>query len=330
MSSYILSDGTCIPSHLGIRAMGSAPEANALQTELSLRIGQVKQIIYPTKSHPDYGTYDIRYLVELVHKTPQGSVTTDLECTASNWFGGVADTFRATFRADSAANKSAPLVGIGAKVLVLCVSGDQNQAIIIGGIGDRDKIYTDEGHNLFFEFNGFQVTVDKDGQAKMTFRGATKADGSLADSADPKAEGSNINFEKNGNINVATPNMQTGNVTIKSAGVLVGAATDAWVLGTTYRNNESNLNNQVNMELGKLAGLLTGQISAIGGVLAGMTNPQAPPASVPQLLPLDIAGFTAVAAALTSVVTALGTIAGALTSFESGASSYLSTKNKTD
>lgn len=213
MSDNLLSDGTCIPSYLGVQSRGGAPGSTAMLNEYVLRIGEVKRIIYP-KQDLHYGSKSIEYEVEIQHRDGNGGATTATfrGATVSTMFGGLADRFNATLRPDASKSgdgqqSNNETLGIGSKVLLLCPNGDQQKAIILGGIEDQRSTRVDkseDGHHLFFEFNGIRFTIDKEGQGTLTFRGATKYDGTLTDEAVAEAEGTNLNFDKEGNVKVAT------------------------------------------------------------------------------------------------------------------------------
>jgi phage baseplate assembly protein gpV len=358
-----LSDGTYVPAELGIHHRGDGHGASNMLLDYVLRMGEVKKIIYPEDPiNEPRKRIGVEYDVLIDYRDGTGSTVQAPYscCTIDTLFGGIADRFHATYRADT--TKSYQQLGTGSKVLVLCASGDQHKGIIIGGYEDpvhaTRKESAESGHNLFFEFNGVRFTIDKEGQAQLLFRGATKIDGELTDEAVKEAEGTNVFIDKQGGVKIATKddaqfihidhenkkililadsewNVQVNdkavievqndvtlnssaggiavgaanNVTIKSAGVLVGGATDAWVKGTTYRAAESALFSQM---ASALIAMQASLITAIG--LIGI--PTVGPA-------LAIPG-------LTSVATQMGSMASSLVTFESNAASYLSTKNLTD
>jgi hypothetical protein len=356
-----LNDGGVIPSYLGLQS--SAGASTAMMNDTVLRFGEVKKIVWPNDPK-SYSKRSVEYEIQIQHRDGNNAPNTATfrGCTTSTLFGGVADRFEAILRADPNTNK--PL-GIGAKVLVLCLGGNQHRAIILGGIKDpqdKDIDNSDLGHNLFFEFNGLRFVVDKEGQGTVMFRGATKVDGTLSDDADAKAEGTNVSFTREGNVTIATPddaqyirvnhhdrkievladddhhltsnntitidaqgdvgvttqagvNIQaSNNVNIQSAGVHVGAATDAWVKGTTYRQNETTMHAQIASTLASLSTLLAAAATGLASAGTALVSP----------------GLTAASVALTSAVPLLNTLGGYIQTFEAQAATYLSTKNLTD
>jgi hypothetical protein len=179
----ILGDGTVIPSYFGTRDRG-VPEDTGELTNTSLRVGEVRKIIHPG-DEASISKKVIEYIVEVQHRDGNEPGTTSMYagCTISNLFGGAGDFFRYTLRPDNGKKTGEGGIGVGAKVLLLCVNGSTNRAVIIGGVPDThvdDSPQGSQGHNLAFEFNGIGVTIDSDGQLQVKFRGKTHVDGSLA------------------------------------------------------------------------------------------------------------------------------------------------------
>lgn len=203
-----LADGTVIPSFLGVTGIGHSGGADAaLLTNYVLRYGEVRGIVYPTSSNSLSKT-QIEYDVEIVHRSGLGPSSTVLYrgVTISNLFGGFADRLEYTLRPDTSNSKDG--IGTGSKVLLLCVSGDQSKAIILGGVRDqklqKNKDSAKQGHNLFFEFNGAQFTVNDEGETQFLHKGPTGTNGKTKDQYEDYA-GSLVRFDKRGNITVSGP-----------------------------------------------------------------------------------------------------------------------------
>jgi phage baseplate assembly protein gpV len=360
--SNILSDGTCIPSYLGSRSRGVGGGSRVALNDSVLHLGEIKKVIWPDDKN-SYTKTTVEYEVEVQYRSGSGGYvsSTFRGATLSNVFGGNADQMRATLRPGKGDSDKA--MGAGSKVLLLCIGGDQQKAIILGGVRDPNSKLVeskDDGHHLFFEFNGAQFSVDKDGQAQFLFRGATKVDGTLTDSAVTEAEGTSVLLDKDGGFTVGTPDLaqyikidhknkkieilsdddfhvtSNGKVTVeaqgdvsvstkgsatitaqgtiseKSAGVLIGDATDATMKGTTYRAAEQALHSQLASGLTALGPLLATVAGAM--TAAALLNPPLGPAAVP----------------LTAASVLMGQLAGAIQAFEGQAQLFLSTKNKSD
>jgi hypothetical protein len=300
-----LPDGTVIPSYLGATARGSLEGSTAILNDNVLRLGEVKKIVYPNDPL-SYGKKVIEYEVEVQHRDGNGIYVTSTfrGATFNTLFGGTADKFHATLRPDTSGTSSG--VGNGSKVLLLCLNGDQQKAIILGGVHDPNDGTEDSGgangHHLEFEFNGIRFKINNDGEASLFFRGATAANHGLRDGVNSGYSGTEVKIAKDGTFSVltldtngndqhkVTLNNTSGDIEVKtegnvkveadskldvkaadgfhldsanggmfvdlndqcvihSSGVQVGAATDAWMLGTTYRNDESICNSQITQGL---------------------------------------------------------------------------------
>jgi phage gp45-like len=140
--------------------------------------------------------------------------------------GGNADTFRARYRPDkSVLNQKSQKdygPGRGSKVLLLCINGENHNAVIIGGISDQASPDDSEenGHCLHFNFNGVDVNINNDGELLIEYQGATKNDGELRDDVDEKAVGTSIHIKKNGNVEIADSVQDGDNVVAKNFIVL--------------------------------------------------------------------------------------------------------------
>lgn len=362
----LLGDGICIPSFLSVETMGTPEGSDSSLNDITLRLGEVKRLIYPNDPN-SYGRKTVEYEIEVQHRETNGiyNTTTWRGCTISTVFGGIADRFHATLRPDSNPDASDRPIGSGSKVLVLCLNGDRQKAIILGAVEDPQNTRPenkDSGHNLFFEFNGVRFTVDKEGQADLLFRGATKADGTLVDVATPEAEGTHIKLDKDGNVTVATPNdtqvvkvnhkdhkieiqaenafevtssgkvsiksqgpLETsssvanisanGNINMSSSGVHVGAATDSWMKGTTYRTAEAALHAQLVSGVTALTPLFASLAATFTTAIT--TNPLLAPLG--PAIPI-----------FTSIGTVLAPLSAAISAFESQSPTFLSLKNRTD
>jgi hypothetical protein len=113
-------------------------------------------------------------------------------------FGGKADKLKYTFRKKVDGEDSADGLGEGSKVVILCINGETNQALIIGGVrdGTDDADVEASGHHLLWEFNGVRAEVNNDGEFMLKFGGATAADGST----ESESGGTSITMKQNGDL----------------------------------------------------------------------------------------------------------------------------------
>jgi len=309
----VLADGTVIPSYLDVEDTSyGSPDPN--YGNIALRLGEVVKVIYPTDSR-SRSKKIIEYDVATDGVTSTdgslgGHIKRYLNCVMNNPFGGLADKLVWTARAQPSDNPNDKAIGIGlgSKVILLCVDGETNRGIIIGGVrdvhdtGDVEK----DGHHLHFAFNGLNAIVNDDGELTATFNGKTKANGKLDDNADKDSSGTYLKMDKTGAFKVASKKdkdfflldrknkllhlKSSGKYHLEAAddvtvdgdktiylkgtkGLRVGAATDSMLKGTTYRNAESNFHQSLLTDLTSL----TTQIGIAAAALAGSTAPLSVP-----------------------------------------------------
>lgn len=174
----MLPDGTIVPSFLGVQERGEPTFGEDIFQDIGLRVGEIKKVTYPDNPM-SHGGRVAEYEILCTHRDGGGITHTHTYrgVQASTLFGSKADRFGATFRTDASEEP-----GVGARVLFMCINGNQQQAVIIGAL-EPAGTRTDQnlGHNLFFEFNGVRFEINKDGEPTLTFGGATKTDGTLVD-----------------------------------------------------------------------------------------------------------------------------------------------------
>lgn len=389
-----LRDGTIIPSELAAVDTGGGIFGSSAFGNTALRVGEVVEMLYPSNER-NLSKKFIEYRVAVQQRDGEGGAVLTIynNCMLLNGFGGLADKTRHTLRADASTERNGDGLGRGSKVLILCVNGETNQAVILGGVRDENDADLDreeDGHNLYREFNGIGFAIDKFGQLKVQFRGATTIDGKLdaAHEASEENGPTTIEMQKDGSVEVYTKdraqrlkvdhaNKKTefhfdklwdvqvnekvtekygaewecsvgatitiqaekdiviksatgtwtaecaGRSYIKSAGLHVGKATDAFMLGTTYRAAESQLHAKLIASLTALSV----QLGLAGGAVVAACGPMPIPVIGPGLATpsLAVAG-----GALTSSVAIVIQMVTALTAFEAQAPRYLSLKNKND
>lgn len=177
-----LNDGTIIPSFLGAAPAGAEAHSGQIGG-LGLKVGEVKEIIYPKSDKSVSKKFlEYRVIVQDTDSVGRGFATEYGNCYTSSMFGGVADKFRFTYRKQQKATKTG--LGEGSKVVILCINGNTSNALIIGGLRDgvNDKENDPEddlGHHLRWEFNGLLVNIDKDGQFLCHRRGPTDETGKV-------------------------------------------------------------------------------------------------------------------------------------------------------
>lgn len=311
-----------------------------LYTNFLLRIGEVKEIIYPD-SKQSISKRTIEYNVAVQHKDYQlntGYVRTYNNCIVFNLFGGLADKLVYTLRTDPNRNNTKDGLGQGSKVLLLCINGEHAQAVIIGGLRDAKDLDEENqkakelGHHFQLLFNGIEYLVNKEGEFSLTYNGKTKADGKNEDGVSDSAIGSKLSISKNGNIAFVTKSNaeeitldhDNKKIILKAnQGIKIGQATDSFLKGTTYRNAQLSFHNQLTTAFTQLQTQMLVAAASLQAAGASMITPiTGAVAAAPTV--------TAAAVALNLVSTALGQIVSAISSFEGQSAKFLSNTNSSD
>jgi hypothetical protein len=128
-------------------------------------------------------------------------------------FGGVSDFFNKKLRKPKDSKKVKESGALkkqnGSIVLLLCIDGSSEQAIIIGSIQHPDrktgKLTKALGQHLEGEYNGLNYKIDKDGALSILFKSATDNNGKPADE---KAGGASWKIEKDGSIQFSDGNKE--------------------------------------------------------------------------------------------------------------------------
>lgn len=306
----------------------------------ALRVGEVVELVYPDDPR-SLSKKVLEYRVLIQHLDNDLAATGRIypHCVLLNPFGGVADKVSWTFRADPG-RKDETGLGKGSKVLVLCVNGEHNSAVIIGGVRDEkdnQKTSKEQEHHFFAVFNGVKLTVTRDGEFSFIRQGPTDIDGKVLDGTPSDAQTSGLIVFQNGSIALGAANSRDGDmdqvITIDQparqikmkagSGVHVGQATDEWPLFATYRRAEQQLHST-------LVSLLTSATALIATMAEG-----AKAAAVLHVIPivgpiLAAPAIGSVGVQLTAIMALIQSAINAINTFEGSAASYLSKLNKND
>lgn len=211
----------------------------------------------------------------------------------------------------------------GDRVLVGFVSGNQDVPVIFGVLPHPATEYggkRENGRRRFSTHMGTSWEVDKDGNYTLKSKN-TKLTVNVKDKITTISNGAD-------GADDATLVVDGNNkkVTVKSTGSVVtelGDATDFMLLGTTYRNAESQLNQQLLAQLQSLFGFVNGAGAALSA------------ASGPIAIPIVGGGLAAPSFALAgsqliAAAQLINQMATAINQFEANAQTYLSQKNKLD
>lgn len=319
----ILAGGDVVPSILSVNPGRTAIDfldSNSFSNN-SLRLGEVIEILYPDDIRSRSKVL-IEYRVMVQESDGYAGAARVYEnCLLMNTFGGIADYSNWTLRVDKEENRDKYGLAKGSKVLILCVNGETNTSFIVAGVRDetdtRDKdTVKDLGHHGVWEFNGVNVTVNKDGEFQILYKGKTDIDGKVNSDVESAKANSLASFTKDGNVNVTTPQKM---IIKPDKGLEIGAATDKMLLASTYRDQEHQLNNTIQQQMSTLQQQLLIAAASITSASAVPSVPGAP------LAILSVAGTALIQAAV-----AASQISAALIQFEAMKDQFLSKNNKND
>lgn len=206
-----MDDNTIIPSYFKTETRGHIQKGESLNN-VALRVGEVKEIIYP-EDQLSISKQWVEYTVEVVQRDGMSTTSSTLYhgCVVGQTFGGFADQIRYTLRKDEKKDGDDQKggVGLGSKVLLLCINGTRSNPVIIGGLPDtefkdQNKQKKEDGHNLFFEFNGIKFAVNKDGELQLQFTGSRTVNGEPVDGNDEDAQPTTVAINKDGDFSIST------------------------------------------------------------------------------------------------------------------------------
>ena len=206
-----LNTGGVLPSNLDIdRGEGYDESRNAnnyAKKNFSLKVGQI-ELSYCVDENGNVRGSRVEYDV-LVNENNGDGATSQMKyrrVVSQDLFGGIADFFQFTHRKNEVDEGRDVPFRNGSLVLILCLNGSSEDAVIIGGLKHPDnanECKKEDGHNLKFEFNGINFQIDKDGAMTLLFRGPTDADGKVLEGSE-EFGGTVIKIEKDGSYEVNT------------------------------------------------------------------------------------------------------------------------------
>lgn len=205
-----LPSGSILPSGLLEMDDDKMVAFNSTFNNFSLKVGIVKES-YDTDSANNITKETVEYDVLVFEQREQSAQTpvTYKNCTHLDMFGGLADFMEFRVRKQDKVEKrekdgdKIARYQDGSVVLLLCLNGNNENAIIVGGMKHpkrKSKLTKDAGHAMIAEFNGMGIEVDKDGALTVSFKGATDNAGKAKDS---KVGGSFIKIKKDGSVEVS-------------------------------------------------------------------------------------------------------------------------------
>ena len=155
--------------------------------------------------------YDVAVIEQ--NENASQNVITYQNCPAAEMFGGISDFFEFKYRkqtkTDKKGNEKTFNLQNGSQVLIACLNGSAEKAVIIGALKHpkrKSKLTKDAEHSMAGEFNGISVNIDKEGALSISFKGATDTDGKPLKE---KIGGSYLKIEKDGSLSFGDGNKET-------------------------------------------------------------------------------------------------------------------------
>ena len=196
----ILPDGTVIPSFMSTERSTGRPTYSG-ENDFGLKIGTITKVFY-SDDEGNLRKNQIEYDVKVGERKGRKGFNISIykNCVCIDLFGGIADTMEWTYRPSDDGNVPNAMFQTGSRVLILCLSGDSNGGVIIGGVRNvrRKKVSGKvRGHFFECEFNGINIEVNKDGELTFTYKSKTDIKGTPQV---PTTGGSFIKIDKTGSI----------------------------------------------------------------------------------------------------------------------------------
>lgn len=185
-----LNNGGVLPHGLLGGGQGDMEGFNKTYRNTSMRLGVIVAI-YPISDDNNKTKFTTEYDVVAIEQNEDKGITSTLyrNCMSASSFGAIADYFEANLRARKSKKYKGDANRLsdqnGATVLLLCLDGASEKAIIIGGFPHPDRTSTlkDDQPHLEAEYNGVNIKVNSDGSTSFVFKGATDNDGKIIDAS---------------------------------------------------------------------------------------------------------------------------------------------------
>lgn len=201
-----LNNGAVLPHGLLGENQGDMAGFNKTYKNTALKVGVIVAC-YPAKHEKNRTKLTSEYDVIAIEQHEDKGTTSILyrNCLSASSLGSIADFFDATLRQRKKKKYKgdAPRLNEqnGSVVLLLCLDGSSEKAMILGAFPhpDRKTTMKDEKPYLEGQYNGVNIKVESDGSTSLTFKGAMDEDGNLTD----KSQGpTTIKIEKDGSYQV--------------------------------------------------------------------------------------------------------------------------------
>jgi hypothetical protein len=187
---------------------------NLIYANYGLKSGLVIKV-YETDDEKNITGLVPEYDVAVFDQDGDGAQNTIVykNCIATNLFGAVGDfleyRYRVQSKVDQAGAERIAALQDGALVLINCLNGMGEKALIVGALTHPKRtssLTTENGYSLLGAFNGVGFGIDKDGAFTISFQGATANDGTPLDSS---VGGTYMKILKDGSIELSDGKTET-------------------------------------------------------------------------------------------------------------------------
>lgn len=209
-----LPSGSILPAGLFEEGTDSFSAHDHTYKNYGIKIGTVLRV-YETDDKNNLNKEVPEYDVSVVEQNENASQNSIIyqNCVTAELFGGIGEYFEYRYKQQEKVDKEGKdqtsYLQDGAQVIVTCLNGSAEKAIIIGAVKHpkrKTKLTKDDGHSLSGEFNGLSVGIDKEGAFTLSFKGKTDITGKPADE---KVGGSFIAIEKDGSFLISDGNKES-------------------------------------------------------------------------------------------------------------------------
>lgn len=273
MENY-LDTGGVLPSGLlsGNDTAEKIAGFNKTYRNNSLRLGVITNI-YPISDFNNFSKLSTEYDVSVFEQNEDrgSTIITYKNCISSDPLGSIADFLDKNLRNMTQNENSLGVLNTsnqnGATVLLLCLDGVSEKAVIIGGLPHPDRANTLLNNQPYLEgeYNGVNIKVNTDGSTALTFNGATDNDGVPTDSSQGpttfqiKTDGSfefmhstvDILADKSGALTITAKG--DASITCDNANITASGDTNLKTTGTTTITSETIVLNK------QMTGITTAQ-----------------------------------------------------------------------
>jgi hypothetical protein len=204
MDDGFLPGGAVAPAHVSFDDQGdrAARMVSMLTQNHALRIGWLCGIHYPGEEGYEKNrriVYDV-----LVPNGGDEPHEYYLNCRVVYSWGYRKDVAHQTLRSPQSYRGpiTPEFISSTTPVLITCASGNRATAYILGALEHEDAVndLKANGHNLHYQFNGMDLTIDKDGAATITYNGATVNPDGTDKQPDANTAGTHLQFDKEGRL----------------------------------------------------------------------------------------------------------------------------------